>query len=228
MFYGSPSEYFWEDDFGETHSIPQGEGGEQGDAMMPLLYSVGQHEALQVAQRGMRDGADDSRTPPSSRCRVGGTPEEPWHASAARDLTRLVGSSLRHGGSCMMGARPEPREPGLRTKNKPEMDGSEAESLCPRICDSRKALLRSQEGPGAGLALSTCPVNQLTTLHSFSRSSCCVDCTFPLPCATAGVAFHLTLVATTVQLERVSGFWEGEVGPLRTLQRGSAAKQGAE
>ena len=36
--------------------IPQGEGGEQGDAMMPLLYSIGQHEALQVAQRAMRDG----------------------------------------------------------------------------------------------------------------------------------------------------------------------------
>ena len=37
MFYGSPSEYLWEDDFGKTHSIPQGEGGEQGDAMMPLV-----------------------------------------------------------------------------------------------------------------------------------------------------------------------------------------------
>ena len=24
MFHGSPSEYLWEDDFGETHSIPQG------------------------------------------------------------------------------------------------------------------------------------------------------------------------------------------------------------
>ena len=38
------------------HSIPQGEGGEQGDAMMPLLFSVGQHEALQVAHWGMWDG----------------------------------------------------------------------------------------------------------------------------------------------------------------------------
>ena len=56
VFHGSPSEHLWEDDFGETHSIPQGEGGEQGDAMMPLLCSVGQHEALQVAQQGMRDG----------------------------------------------------------------------------------------------------------------------------------------------------------------------------
>ena len=29
---------------------PQGEGGEQGDVMVSLLYSVGQQEALQVAQ----------------------------------------------------------------------------------------------------------------------------------------------------------------------------------
>ena len=56
VFHGSPSEYLWEDDFGETHSILEGEGGEQGDAMMPLLFSVGQHEALQVAHWGMPDG----------------------------------------------------------------------------------------------------------------------------------------------------------------------------
>ena len=56
MFYVSPSEHLWEDDLGETHSIPQDEGGEHGDAMMPLPFSVGQHDALQVAHRGMRDG----------------------------------------------------------------------------------------------------------------------------------------------------------------------------
>ena len=56
MFYGSPSEYLWEDESGVTHSIPQGEGGEQGDAMMPLLFCLGQHEALQVARRGLRAG----------------------------------------------------------------------------------------------------------------------------------------------------------------------------
>ena len=46
MFYGQASEYLCESD-SEIHSIPQGEGGEQGDAMMPLLYSLGQHGALQ-------------------------------------------------------------------------------------------------------------------------------------------------------------------------------------
>ena len=36
MFYGSPSSYFWEDEGGVTHSIAQGEGGEQGDSLMPF------------------------------------------------------------------------------------------------------------------------------------------------------------------------------------------------
>ena len=34
MFYGTPSRYLWKDDAGTTHTIVQGEGGEQGDAMM--------------------------------------------------------------------------------------------------------------------------------------------------------------------------------------------------
>ena len=40
-FYGQPSTYLWEDDAGEVHSIPQGEGGEQGDPLMPLLFLFG-------------------------------------------------------------------------------------------------------------------------------------------------------------------------------------------
>ena len=34
-----------------THTIPQGEGGEQGGALMPLLYSLAQHSALEAIQR---------------------------------------------------------------------------------------------------------------------------------------------------------------------------------
>ena len=37
MFYGGTSEYLWEMDNGQVHRIPQGEGGEQGDPMMPLF-----------------------------------------------------------------------------------------------------------------------------------------------------------------------------------------------
>ena len=55
MFYGTPSEYLWEDSDGVVHSIPQGEGGEQGDPMLPLLFSDGQHRALEVVNRSLRD-----------------------------------------------------------------------------------------------------------------------------------------------------------------------------
>ena len=37
-FYGQPSAYFWDDEMGDTQVIPQGEGGEQGDPLMPLLF----------------------------------------------------------------------------------------------------------------------------------------------------------------------------------------------
>ena len=33
--------HFWEDDCGITHDILQGEGGEQRDPLMPLLFSLG-------------------------------------------------------------------------------------------------------------------------------------------------------------------------------------------
>ena len=45
MFHGGPSSYLWEDALGRVHTIVQGEGGEQGDAPMPLLFSLGQHKA---------------------------------------------------------------------------------------------------------------------------------------------------------------------------------------
>ena len=54
--HGSPSEYLWEDEVGIVHRIPQGEGGEQGDAMMPLLFVLGQHEALEDVHRQLRAG----------------------------------------------------------------------------------------------------------------------------------------------------------------------------
>ena len=56
MFYSSPSRYLWEDQEGVVHTIDQGEGGEQGDPLMPLLFSLGQHGALESVQRSLRDG----------------------------------------------------------------------------------------------------------------------------------------------------------------------------
>ena len=48
MFYGTASTYLWENDEGTIYNIVQGERGEQGDAMMPLLFSLGQHPALEA------------------------------------------------------------------------------------------------------------------------------------------------------------------------------------
>ena len=50
QFYGAPSTYLWQDDMDVVHEVHQGEGGEQGDALMPALFSLGQHNALVAVQ----------------------------------------------------------------------------------------------------------------------------------------------------------------------------------
>ena len=40
MSYGRQSRYLWYDDQNACHEILQGEGGEQGDALMPALFSL--------------------------------------------------------------------------------------------------------------------------------------------------------------------------------------------
>ena len=54
-FYGSPSTYLWEDETGNVQDIPQGEGGEQGDPLMPLLFALGLHRALSAVRERMQD-----------------------------------------------------------------------------------------------------------------------------------------------------------------------------
>ena len=49
----SPSPFWWEDEVGVTRKI---QGGEQGDLLMPLLFSVEQHRALVQVQAGWRGG----------------------------------------------------------------------------------------------------------------------------------------------------------------------------
>ena len=51
QFYGYPSTYTWEDDEGVVHEITQREGG---DALMPALFSLGQHNALEAIQARLR------------------------------------------------------------------------------------------------------------------------------------------------------------------------------
>ena len=56
MIYGRQSKYVWQDAHGVRHEIVQGEGGEQGDPLMPALYALGQHQALQEAQAALHEG----------------------------------------------------------------------------------------------------------------------------------------------------------------------------
>ena len=87
MFYGTASTYLWEDDEGTTHKIVQGEGGEQGDAMMPLLFSLGQHPALEAVQAPV----DPRRVlvcvfGRHLRCQCSGTHRNRVHVAPARSL----------------------------------------------------------------------------------------------------------------------------------------------
>ena len=50
QFCGSPSLYFWEDDSGVVHTVTH-RRKEQGDPLMPDLFSVGQYPALAAISR---------------------------------------------------------------------------------------------------------------------------------------------------------------------------------
>ena len=48
--------YVWHDQHGNPHTITQAEGGEQGDPLMPALFSLGQRAALHTVQEELQDG----------------------------------------------------------------------------------------------------------------------------------------------------------------------------
>ena len=52
--YQHPSQYIWEDSEGRRHVIEH-EGAEQGDPLMPLLFSLAIHNALVEVQANLRD-----------------------------------------------------------------------------------------------------------------------------------------------------------------------------
>ena len=58
LSYSQPTQYVWTDDDGRDHEIAQGEGGEQGDPLMPLLFALGIHDALQAVSAHLRPGED--------------------------------------------------------------------------------------------------------------------------------------------------------------------------
>ena len=86
--------------------------------------------------------------------------------------------------------RPEPREEsGLTTRSRAHF---RAEHILPHLTPTRRAMLRSQSGPVAGIW------NQHSSGSCFS---CASPCRCPCPNAAVGVAVSLTPLATTMQLD---------------------------
>ena len=56
LSYGRPSSYTWCDDAGEQRTVTQAEGGEQGDPLMPLLFSIGIQGVLEEVATHLVDG----------------------------------------------------------------------------------------------------------------------------------------------------------------------------
>ena len=56
QFYSSPSVCVWEDVMGTQHEVTQGEGGEQGDPPMPILFCLGQHRTLTAVEGRLKVG----------------------------------------------------------------------------------------------------------------------------------------------------------------------------
>ena len=56
LFYSQPFTYLWTDDHGQTHPITQAEGGEQGDPLMPALFSLALDFALRAFQADLLPG----------------------------------------------------------------------------------------------------------------------------------------------------------------------------
>ena len=52
QFCGHPSTHLWEDEEGVVHEIPVGEG-EQGEPLMPALFTLGQHQKPQKQSRSL-------------------------------------------------------------------------------------------------------------------------------------------------------------------------------
>ena len=54
--FGQPSLHIWEDEVGEGQDIPQGGGGDQGDPLMPLHFSLAMHPSLVSTGNLLREG----------------------------------------------------------------------------------------------------------------------------------------------------------------------------
>ena len=199
-FYGRTSTYLWENEVGDTQEIPQGEGGEQGDPLMPLLFSLGQHPALEAVQ----DPAPCFQA--VRRC------EEALHDAGLETPTwREMSESPPERVS-----QPEPNGPKFGWQHaanrilEEQCHAAHWEELPP----PDRALLRSQCGPLVSAALTALPTCRATLIESQPfRVWLCRRLRLPSlsPSATADVAADWTSLATIAQLAPGWGCWGQEV-----------------
>jgi len=57
QWYSTPSRFLWRDSEGTAEEILQGDGGEQGDALMPALFCLALRTALLEIKQGLPEGA---------------------------------------------------------------------------------------------------------------------------------------------------------------------------
>ena len=116
QFYASPSTYTWYDEDGAAHNVHQGEGGEQGDPLMPAFYALAQHPALHDLHTQLQDGEavfafldDVYVVAPPERVRV------LYDALAAALWAHArIGCTRARPGSGMLPARNHPTSPTLQ------------------------------------------------------------------------------------------------------------------
>ena len=88
--YANPTSYVWEDEAGVQHRIIQAEGGEQGDPLMPLLFSLAIHDPLQQAEGvQIRRVWNRASVCPEEMAELG---PEVWNPEGMKVLGTLVGS----------------------------------------------------------------------------------------------------------------------------------------
>ena len=114
MFNGSPSEYLWEVSHGVVHTIPQGEG----DPLMPLLFAVGQNQALEAVKGQLSDGnnllayLDDTFSvaqPESTGDSFRGLETELWNRAKIRIRPKYgIGQASDHQFATSLRKEPEP------------------------------------------------------------------------------------------------------------------------
>ena len=56
LSFAQPSTYGWFDQDGQRRTVCQAEGGEQGDPLMPFLFSIGIQSALEEVDRALELG----------------------------------------------------------------------------------------------------------------------------------------------------------------------------